>query len=102
MIKEIIKAFADSNEALPYNINSIATLRTNRKPLYSKLYPHPMGVANLVNEQLLANGIIRPPKSPYNNPSWVVDKKGTDGNGLRKKRIDIDIRKLNQSTIDDK
>jgi len=72
MIKQNLKAFADPNEALPYNINTIATIRTDGEPVYSKLYPHPMGVTDFVNaevKQLLADGIVRPSKSPYNNPT---------------------------------
>jgi len=29
-------------------------------------------------KQLLKDGIIRPSRSPYNSPTLVVDKKGTD------------------------
>lgn len=64
-----------------------------------------MGVADFVNNEireLLKNGIIRPSRSPYNNPIWVVDKKGKDEHGNIKKRLVIDFRKLNQKTIDDK
>lgn len=64
-----------------------------------------MGVTEFVNaevKQLLADGIIRPSKSPYNNPIWVVDKKGVDNSGHRKKRLVIDFRKLNKKTIDEK
>lgn len=100
------KAFADLNESLPYNTNIVATIRTeDNDPIYSKLYPYPMGVANVVNEEIksyLAHGIIRPSRSPYNNPVWIVDKKGVDEMGNRKKRLVIDFRKLNQRTIDDK
>jgi len=105
MIKNRSKAFADPNESLPFNINTVATIRTDGEPVYSKLYPYPMGVADFVNsevKQLLADGIIRPSRSPYNNPIWVVDKKGFDEEGHRKKRLVIDFRKLNQKTIDDK
>jgi len=36
-----------------------------------------MGAADFVNKEineLLNNGIIRPSRSPYNSPTWVVDK----------------------------
>jgi len=105
MIKLRSKAFADPNESLPYNINTVATIRTDDEQVYSKLYPYPMGVAEFVNsevQQLLHNGIIRPSKSPYNNPIWVVDKKGVDELGHKKKRMVIDFRKLNQKTVSDK
>jgi len=64
-----------------------------------------MGVTEFVNaedKQLLADGIVRPSKSPYNNPTWLADKKGTDQNGLKKKRLLIDFRKLNQKTVYDR
>jgi len=64
-----------------------------------------MGVTEFVNaevKQLLANGVIRPSRSPYNSPTWLVDKKGFDKNGVKKKRFVIDFRKLNQKTVDDK
>jgi len=64
-----------------------------------------MGVTEFVNaedKQLLSDGIVRPSRSPYNNPTWLVDKKGTDQNGLKKKRLVIDFRKLNQKTVDDR
>jgi ribonuclease HI len=106
MLKARTNVFADPNEALPYNTNIVATIRTeNEDPIYSKLYPYPMGVSDFVNtetDSLLKDGIIRPSRSPYNNPVWVVDKKGTDENGNKKKRLVIDFRKLNSKTIADK
>ncbi|KAH8295565.1 hypothetical protein KR054_009056, partial [Drosophila jambulina] len=101
------KVFSTFNEALNFNTSVIATIRTtNDKPVYSKLYPYPMGTADFVNNEikdLLQNGIIRPSRSPYNSPTWVVDKKGTDDNGSKKKRLVIDFRKLNeQRTIADR
>lgn len=61
-IGRMINAFTDVIESLPYNINSIATIRTDGEPVYSKLYPYPMGVSEFVNaevKQLLVDGIIR-------------------------------------------
>jgi len=46
MIKQRSKAFADPNESLPFNINTLATIRTDGEPVYSKLYPNSMGVAD--------------------------------------------------------
>lgn len=100
------KVFADPVESLPYNTNIIATIRTiDNDPVYSRPYPYPMGLSNFVHkeiEDLLRNGIIKPSRSPYNNPLWVVDKKGVDELGNKKKRLVIDFRKLNDKTIDDK
>jgi len=44
MIVKNHKAFGDPDEALPFNINIIATFKTDGKPVYSKSYPHPKGV----------------------------------------------------------
>lgn len=106
VLEKLSGVFANPNESLPYNTNIIATIRTNSDdPVYSKLYPYPMGVADFVNTEikdLLKNGVIRPSRSPYNNPIWVVDKKGKDEHGNMKKRLVIDFRKLNNITVDDK
>lgn len=106
VIANVNGVFADPNEALPYNTNVVATIRTeNEDPVYSRLYPYPLGVADFVNKEiqdLLANGIIRKSRSPYNNPIWVVKKKGFDENGQEKKRLVIDFRKLNDKTVSDR
>lgn len=51
---------------------------------------------------LSKNVIIRKSKSPYNNPVWVVDKKGTDVLGNKNKCLVMDFRKLNSKTVADK
>lgn len=51
--------------------------------------------------ELLNDGIIRPSKSPYNSPVWIVPKK-EDASGEKKSRMVIDYRKLNEDTIPDK
>ncbi|KAH8327487.1 hypothetical protein KR059_012892, partial [Drosophila kikkawai] len=106
MLRGRKKAFANPNEALPYNTSVVATIRTvDEEPIYAKLYPYPMGAADFVNseiQELLRNGIIQKSKSPYNNPIWVVDKKGTDETGNRKMRLVLDFRKLNERTIPDR
>lgn len=100
------KVFADSKESLPYNTKVVATIRTtDNEPVYSKAYPYPMASAQFVNKEisdLLNAGIIRPSRSPYNNPIWVVDKKGFDEDGNRKMRLVVDFRKLNTKTTNDK
>jgi len=106
MLKSRKRAFADPNEALPYNTSVVATIRTvDEEPIYAKLYPYPMGAADFVNKEiqnLLDNGIIQKSVSPYNNPIWVVDKKGTDEMGNKNMRLVIDFRKLNERTVSDK
>nr|ABI48306.1 pol protein [Drosophila melanogaster] len=100
------KAFSTTNEALPFNTAVTATIRTvDNEPVYSRAYPNLMGVSDFVNnevKQLLKDGIIRPSRSPYNSPTWVVDKKGTDAFGNPNKRLVIDFRKLNERTIPDR
>ncbi|KAH8356912.1 hypothetical protein KR200_010467, partial [Drosophila serrata] len=94
------------NEALPYKTSVVATIMTViEEPIYAKLYQYPMGAADLVNseiQELLKNGIIQKSKFPYNNPIWVVDKKGTDEAGNRKMRLVLDFRKFNERTIPDR
>ncbi|KAH8308496.1 hypothetical protein KR044_006739, partial [Drosophila immigrans] len=106
MIVKRIKAFSTSNEALPFNTSVIATIRTeDNDPVYSKLYSYPNGVSDFVNNeisQLLEGGIIRPSRSAYNSPTWVVDKKGFDAEGNKNKRLVIDFRKLNDRTVADR
>lgn len=50
--------------------------------------------------QLLADGIIRPSKSPYNAPIWIVEKK-TDASQVKKYRMVVDFKRLNSVTISD-
>lgn len=50
--------------------------------------------------QLLQDGIIRPSKSPYNSPIWIVEKK-PDASGTKKYRMVIDFKRLNAVTISD-
>jgi len=86
MIKLRSNALADP-KSLRYKINTVATIPTDEEPVYTKMYLYPQGVSEFVNtevKQLLAVGIIRPSKSPYNNHIWVVDKKGVDKDGHKK------------------
>lgn len=52
-------------------------------------------------DKLLQDGIIRPSRSPYCSPVWVVTKK-TDASGEKKFRMVVDYRKLNKMTIPDR
>jgi len=70
---------------VPYNTSVVARIRTvDNKEVYSKLYPYPVGVSEVA--QVLKDGIIRPSRSAYNSPAWIVDKKGIDSNGKKNKR----------------
>jgi len=51
-------------------------------------------------EELLRDGIIKPSKSPYNSPVWVVPKKPKP-NGEKQFRMVIDFKRLNAVTIAD-
>jgi len=53
MIVQNHKPFADPDEALPLNINTLAKIKTDGEPVYSRSYPHPMGVTEFVNADVL-------------------------------------------------
>jgi hypothetical protein len=55
---------------------------------------------NRQTEQMLRDGIIAPSTSPWNSPILVVPKKA-DASGVKKWRIVVDFRKLNDVTIGD-
>ncbi|MBN2235990.1 MAG: hypothetical protein JW729_00435, partial [Bacteroidales bacterium] len=93
-------------EFLPYNTKIKATIRTtDNEPVWSRAYPYPMSANKFVNEEierLLKHDIIRPSRSPYNAPIWVVPKKGLNEDGTSKSRLVIDYKKLNAKTIRDR
>lgn len=99
------KLFSDPNEKLTYTTSVIGEIHTKDDlPVYSRYYPYPMHLKDEVEGQireLLDHGIIRPSRSPYNSPIWVVPKKA-DASGKQKYRMVIDYRKLNDVTIPDK
>ena len=67
----------------------------------NKIYPLPKHLREEAQKQideLLKNNIIRKSKSPYNSPVWIVDKK-LDASNIKKYRMVIDYRMLNQKTI---
>lgn len=77
---------------------------TDTMPIYTKTYRYPQIHKEEVDRQIqdmLKQGIIRPSKSPYSSPLWVVSKK-IDASGKQKWRLVIDYRKLNEVTINDK
>ncbi|KAH8339524.1 hypothetical protein KR059_007851, partial [Drosophila kikkawai] len=104
--QQMMSKNSSPNKKLPFNTNVVATIRTeDNEPVYSKLYPFPMGASDFVNREIkdiLKNGIIRPSRSPYNNPIWVVGKKGIDNSGSPNKRLVVDFRKLSLKTVADR
>lgn len=99
------KLFSEPDEKLTYTTKVKAEIRTTTdRPVYSRYYPYPMSLKDVVEEEIkkmLDDGIIRPSRSPYNSPVWIVPKK-MDASGKKKYRVVIDYRKLNQVTIADK
>lgn len=97
--------FSDPNEKLTFTTTVVGEVTTKDEiPVYSRYYPYPMHLKDEVEgqiQELLDNGIIRPSRSPYNSPIWIVPKKA-DASGKKKYRLVIDYRKLNDVTIPDK
>lgn len=77
---------------------------TDDIPVHQRVYPYPAAYVDEVNQQinkLLNDGIIRPSRSAWTSPVWIVPKK-TDASGDKKFRMVIDYRKLNEKTISDR
>lgn len=73
-------------------------------PIHQKVYPYPAAYTEEVNKQvekLLQDGIIRPSRSAWTSPVWIVPKK-SDASGEKKFRMVVDYRKLNEKTISDR
>lgn len=71
-------------------------------PIHVKTYRFPHYHKTEVNTQInkmLKDGIIRPSQSPWSSPIWIVPKKA-DASGIKKWRIVVDYRRLNEKTID--
>lgn len=91
-----------NNEKIRTNVKAEIRTRVD-EPIYTKSYPYPAGMREEVERQvneLLAEKIIRPSKSPYNSPIWVVPKKDKP-NGEKQYRMVIDFKRLNAVTISD-
>lgn len=71
--------FKERNQKLTYTSRVQGEIRTTtNSPVYSKSYPYPMALKGEIEKQineLLNDGIIRPSKSSYNAPVWIVPKK---------------------------
>lgn len=76
---------------------------TTETPITTKIYRFPEVYKKEVDKQiseLLNQGAIVPSHSPYNFPLWVVPRKSGASN-VKKFRLVIDYRKLNDLTIGD-
>lgn len=77
---------------------------TDDIPVHQKVYPYPVAYIDEVNKQiskLLNDGIIRPSRSAWTSPVWIVPKK-SDASGDKKFRMVIDYRKINEKTVSDR
>lgn len=77
---------------------------TQDNPIYCKIYRYPQVHEQEIERQIgdmLKQGIIRESNSPYNSPLWIVPKK-IDNSIIKKWRILIDYRKLNELSVNDK
>ncbi|XP_037942884.1 putative uncharacterized protein DDB_G0282499 [Teleopsis dalmanni] len=105
IIKQIQSTHSKINTSLPFRTDVRAEIRTNLDtPIWSKQYPYPLSCNNYVNDEIARmreNGVIRPSKSPYNSPIWIVPKKGNNEDGTGKHRLVIDYKKINEHTIAD-
>uniref|UniRef100_A0AB38Z2N7 RNA-directed DNA polymerase n=1 Tax=Chalana errantivirus TaxID=3078400 RepID=A0AB38Z2N7_9VIRU len=97
--------FKDDESKLPFTTKVEAKIRTtDENPVYCKTYPYPQALKEVVDKEidkLLKDGIIRPSKSPYNAPVWIVKKK-QDASKEEKYRLVMDYRKLNLKTVSDR
>jgi hypothetical protein len=103
LIKDYKELFGPiNNQEIKTSVEAEIRTKTD-EPIYSKIYPYPVHMRAEVDSQikkLLQDGIIRPSKSPYNSPIWVVEKK-LDASGIKKYRMVVDYKKLNAVTISD-
>lgn len=88
-----------STTLIKHKINTI-----DESPVYTKTYRYPHAYkfdVELQIKEMLESGIIKPSKSPYSSPIWVVPKK-QNPDGKKQVRVVIYYRKLNDKTISDK
>lgn len=104
LLEKFPDVFHNPDQSLTCMTNVKCAIRTtDDHPVYQKTYPYPVSYREEVDAQIkkmLKDGIIRPSRSAWNSPIWVVPKK-TDASGKKKFRLVIDYRKLNQKTISD-
>ena len=109
VIREIEEALeevlAREGEELPATGRVLHTMEMlDERPVWvpHRRYPHAqMEIIRTEVRDLLKGGIIRPSRSPYNSPLWVVPK-GAGPNGEPRFRVVVDYRALNLKTKPDK
>lgn len=105
-IANLIQKNENVSEKLPFTTTIQASIRTKtEEPVYTKQYPYRYAEEEFVDSEvnkLLETGVIKKSFSPYNSSIWVVPKKGLDEKGKPKRRLVIDLQKLNTQTIADK
>lgn len=78
LLTKIPNLFAEPDRRLTYTTKVIGEIRTkNDTPLYTRYYPYPMSSKTEVEHQIetmLHDGIIKPFRSSYNSPVWIVKK----------------------------
>ena len=104
-IEKIIHSYHDvftlPGDPIPYTeCASHKIILKDEKPIDNRSYRppecHKEEITRQIDEMLKKN-IIRQSNSPWNSPIWVVGKK-KDASGLKKYRIVIDYRKLNDKS----
>lgn len=107
-IREVIHKFAYQFQLPRERLQTTSEVKhriplINDYPFNVKQYRPPHKLREVIKKQVeegLKGGIIRPSKSPYNLPVWVVKMK-PGINNEEKWRMVIDFRKLNENTITD-
>ena len=87
------RLFSKPDEKLTYTTKVVGEIRTTTDtPVYIKFYPYAVSlkaeVENLV-KKLLNDGIIRPSRSPFGSPMWIVPK-NSDAAEYKQYRMVID------------
>ena len=105
LINKFTDIFHDNDSQLSFTNEIKHEIKTSDElPIHTKTYRFPFCHKTEVNKQInkmLTDGIIKPSQSPWSSPIWIVPKK-SDASGIKKWRIVVDYRKLNEKTIDDR